>query len=956
MNSRTWGLSRSYSASFGAAIITVLILGPGVATGQQDADFVEAEEAGVEEIIVTGSRLRRRDFNAPSPITSIDQEQLRNSGQPNIEAALNQMPQITPSTSRATNNGATGGAHINLRGLGVGRTLVMLNGRRMSPSGIGSAVDVNNLPQVLINRVEIITGGATTVYGSDAVSGVVNYITRNDFDGFGLDATAYVTERGDANTYDINLTYGHNFSSGRGNITAYAAYLDRGELLADQRELTSEPWFDFWDSDELIQGGSTRVPEGAVVFPEFDYGNGPAWTIFDPDGNPRELILPDDTYNWAPWNYIQTPLERYSAGFFLNYELTDRVELYAEAAYTSNRHRTVLAPVPASDFFAFNLDSPVMTPATQQLFSTFVPLGPNLVGAVFRRRLEEFGPRIIEREKDYMRIVTGLRGEIWSGWDFDAWVIYTDADEPEILHNDGSRSRFQQGLLVDPVTGQCFDPSNGCVPLNVFGLGNLSQEGIDFLRVPPLYNATTREQMLASGYVRGALFDIWDGPVESAFGIEWRRDDGHFEVDDQLWSGDTLAFNPESPVVGAEEVYEVFGELLIPLADTRPFAEYLGLELGGRISEYKKAGDSTTWKVGLDWRPIESLRFRGMFQRSVRAPNLLEAFQEQFFNEFTVGEDPTDDPCSAVSNPVAAGNVEKCIATGLPADQIGIYNATAQEVREYFGGNPDLDPEEADTLTLGLVISPTAIPNLQLSIDYFDLQVDGSIGDLNVFDACFDEANTTAEFCNLMSRDPVTLNVVETQSTKINRGVMRTTGFDTQLSIGFELPGSLAIGDSFADLDIRVTWTHLLELSRQETQFGSELDCAGYYGWPCDDQFGETFPSDRVTTNFVYSTENFAANLTWQWIGKSDNAAPLGSAGFGFPDPILVIPYVKAKNLLDLGLSYRFSDNIEAYLTIANLLDEDAPLMADAVFDQNTDTSMYDIYGRAYTLGFSLNY
>ena len=335
---------RSRPISAGACALAVTWLAGAVFAQDQDAEYddADAEEVGVEEIIVTGSRLRRRDFNAPSPITSVDQEQLRNSGQANVEAALNQMPQVTPSINRSTNNGSTGGAHINLRGFGIQRTLVMLNGRRLSPSGIGSAVDVNNLPQALIDRVEIITGGATTVYGSDAVSGVINFITRTDFDGFGLDATAYMTESGDSNTYDINLTYGHNFSNGRGNITAYLGYLDREELLADERELTSVPWSEDWDTGELEQSGSTRVPEGAVVFPSYDYGAGPGRTIFDANGDPRELISPDDLYNWAPWNYIQTPLERYTGGFFLNYELTENVELYMEGSYTENRHRSVL--------------------------------------------------------------------------------------------------------------------------------------------------------------------------------------------------------------------------------------------------------------------------------------------------------------------------------------------------------------------------------------------------------------------------------------------------------------------------------------------------------------------------------------------------------------------------------------------------------------------------------------
>jgi len=914
------------------------------------------EEIGVEEIIVTGSRLRRRDFNAPSPIASVDQAQIANSGQPNLEAALNQLPQVAPSRNRSTNNGSNGTAEINLRGFGAGRTLVMLNGRRVAASGIGSAVDINNLPQVLIDRVEIITGGATTVYGSDAVSGVVNFVTRNDFDGFGIDASAYMTERGDSNTYDINLTYGHNFQNGRGNLTVFAAYLDREELLADQRELTSVPWMDTWEG-ELVEGGSSRIPEGAVFFPDYDFGNGPSRVTFDPDGNAREFIDPDDRYNYAPWNYIQTPLERQTAGFFFNYDLSDRTELYMEGAYTRNRHRAVLAPTPAGGFFEFNTDSPVMTPFTQQVFSTFVPAGPNRVEAFFARRLEELGPRIIENQKDNIRIVTGLRGDAWGDWEFDAWLTYTDSDEPEILLNDGSRSRFQQGLLVDPNTGQCFDSSNGCVPLNVFGAGNLSSEAVDFIRVRPLTNQTTREQMLASAFVRGKLFDTWDGPVESAFGIEWRRDDGTYSADEQLFTGDTLAFNPDASVAGAEEVTEVYGEMLIPLADTRPFADFLALELGARLSDYKHAGTSNTWKVGIDWRLTGSVRIRSMFQRSVRAPNLLEAFQEEAADNSVFAEEPMDDPCSAVSNPAAAGNVDKCIATGLPAGQIGVFNASPIDASYVFGGNPDLAPEEADTLTIGFVIAPESLPNFQLAVDYFDLQVEGGIGDLDAVSACFDSANTGDLFCDRITRDSLSFNVSEVRETNINRGLLKTTGFDTQLNYSFELPGGLAIGDSFADLDINLIWTHVTENSGQDTQFSNSIDCVGYYGWPCGDIINTwTIPSDRVTTNFSYASGDLIANLTWRWIDKMKNAAPFRSGDFGYPDPDLAIPSVKAKSYLDLGFTYRFSDNIEASLRIANLMDTEAPNMADSGPDQNTDMSMYDIYGRSYTLAFSLNY
>ncbi|NIP18242.1 MAG: TonB-dependent receptor plug domain-containing protein, partial [Xanthomonadales bacterium] len=245
-------------------------------------------EEAIEEVIVIGSRLRRRDYSSASPVVTIDREALEFTGQETLETALSQMPQFSPDFDRTANNPGNGRAQINLRGLGSHRTLVMLNGRRLGPSGIGTAVDVNNLPQALIKSAEIITGGASSVYGSDAVAGIVNFTIRDDFDGLGLDLSTYVTEEGDSNIHDLSLAYGHNFANGRGNITVFAGYYDREETYADAREFTSVPWWDSMWTGEITQGGSPRVPQGLLTFPFVDYGDGGSWTIFDGDGNPRE--------------------------------------------------------------------------------------------------------------------------------------------------------------------------------------------------------------------------------------------------------------------------------------------------------------------------------------------------------------------------------------------------------------------------------------------------------------------------------------------------------------------------------------------------------------------------------------------------------------------------------------------------------------------------------------------
>lgn len=836
----------------------------------------------------------------------------------------------------------------------------MLNGRRLAASGIGSSVDVNTLPQSLIERVEIITGGATTVYGSDAVAGVVNFVTRTDFEGFGLDTSAYATEKGDSTIYDINVTYGHQFANGRGGLTVFGGYYDREPLFQGEREFTQFAWFDTWEG-ELVQGGSPATPEATIFSPRIDFGNGPARTIFDQNGDPREFIEPDDLYNYAPVNYLQTPLTRYSGGAFFNYDLTNKVEAYTELTYTRNESRQNLAPVPIFAFLDVNLDNPTLTPATQQLFAdNLFPAGPNMVAGFFGRRMLETGARIFQNKSDYSRLAAGLRGELSENWDFDAWVIYNKADQNTLQLNGISFSRFQQGLLVDPLTGQCFDPANGCVPVNMFGENNMSPEAAAFVKSRPLNNSTSRTQKIVSAFIRGELFSTWAGPVNTAFGVEWRSDEGSFKADELIFAGDILGYNSDAPVNGTEEVSELYAEAIVPLAEGAAFADYLALELGARYSDYTNAGAVNSYKAGFEWLPNQSIRVRGMFQRSVRAPNLFDAFQEQFVGRIApfVGRSSTQDPCSASANPVASGNAEKCVLTGLPASEIGTFEAAVGVPTTFIeGGNPELTPEVAETYTIGAVFTLAALPNLQFSVDYFDLRVEDTIGDLAADVACFDPANTSGEFCDSFSRDQVTYNIVEVTEPKVNKGVLKTSGIDTQVNWSTELPSALAFGNNSADLVVDLIWTHMLENAYQETSFGTVFDCAGMFGWPCNaGKHGTTYPSDRVTSNFNYMSGHFNVFLNWRWIGGTDNAAPFLSANFGFPDPDLAVPKVGSKNYFDLGFGYRFSENIVTRLAIANLTDTSPAFMADAAKATNTDAAMYDLFGRSYTLSLSLQY
>jgi outer membrane receptor protein involved in Fe transport len=955
--------ARSVRVATLVSAIAVSILSQG-ALSAQTADEDSADET-IEEIIVVGSRLRRRDYNSPSPIATVDREDLYAAGQGTLETTLSQMPQFTPSFDRTANNPGNGRAYVNLRGLGPGRTLVMLNGRRLAPSGIGTEVDLNNLPQALIQSVEIITGGASAVYGSDAVSGVVNFTLRQDFDGFGLDASIYGTEEGDSRIHDLNMVYGHNFANGHGNVTVFGGYYDREETYADAREFTSVPLRDIFFEGQIVETGSPRVPDGSMWVPAVDWGNGPADTIFDPDGNPREFISPDDLYNFAPANFLQLPLRRYNFGMYANYDLTDRSEIYGEASYSRSDVDLISAPVPAAEILEINFDNPVLTPATRQLFVDNLFPGEDGTGlGFFVRRFEEFGSRISEVASDYTRLLVGIRGDITSDWEFDTWVTFTRNDEDDDFLNDGSLSRWQQGLLIDPETGQCFDSSGGCVPVDVFGAGNLSTEAVQFLRLPPLRNVTTRDQVMLSAFVRGRLADTWAGPVETAVGAEWRRDDGSFTVDPFVATGDSMAvaaqFDSQRDVIGVERVAEVYAEMLVPLAEELPLADYLAVEFGGRYSRYDNAGSAESYKAGLQWSPVPSLMFRGMFQRSVRAPNLREAFEEQVVVvDSLVVDDPTADPCSASADPVETGNVDKCIVTGLSADQVGVFEAGLFPARFVSGGNPDLESEQADTLTLGVVITPEAIPNLQVSVDYFEIDLAGEIGALNAIDACFDIANVDALYCDQISRDQGSYNVNEVLEFNVNRGALKSSGFDTQLSVSWELPSLLAIGSAGASLTAHVFWSHLRELLSQETPFSSVVDCAGTFGRPCRDRIdGMTWPTDRVMTRLRYDAGDLSAYINWRWIGKTDNGVYELAKLFGVPVEAVdtAIPYASSKDYIDLGFAYQFGDHVTAGLTVANVTATDPPLMAHWVWDKNTDTRMYDIFGRSYTVSVSVVY
>ncbi len=549
--------------------LSVCLFQPSGNAADDDLTSSDLQQDEIEEIVVTGSRIKRRDFITPSPLTTIDRDDIGFAGQATIEETLNQMPQVSPSFGRASNNPGTGTAAIDLRGLGPGRTLTLLNGRRVGGTFTGSAVDLNNIPQFLIERVEIITGGTSAVYGSDAIAGVVNFITRDDYKGFGVEASMSMAEPGDAETYDINVAYGLDFADGRGNVTLFGNYCDRKPLLAGDREFTATPYWDDWEGN-LVESGSSRVPAGIIYWPYADLGSGLVEVTFNPDGTPREFSWDDDLYNYAPVNYLQVPLERHSFGLMAMFDLSDRVQAYLETTFSRNEPELNLAPVPAQLSVGINLDNPVLTPEARQVFTDYDGCDTNLACVTLGTRLLEVGPRYSRFETETTRIVAGVRGELRDDWEYDAWVVYGNQTSESLLLNAASRSRIQQGLLVDPITNECFDPSGGCVPLKMFGEGNLSSAGADFIRVPPLRNFDDRIDKMASVFVTGSPANTWAGPIDVALGVEWRTVDASYKPDTSIDPNDTLAWDPGVGIDGSDEVFEVYSEAIISWPKTLP--------------------------------------------------------------------------------------------------------------------------------------------------------------------------------------------------------------------------------------------------------------------------------------------------------------------------------------------------------------------------------------------------
>ncbi len=970
----------------------------------QTAANPAAKEA--EVVVVTGTRIRRPNTESTSPISTVGAADLQRDNIVNVESQLRILPQFVSGRSQFDNNsgnGTPGTATVNLRALGTERTLVLMDGKRMTPFGATGVVDINQVPLALIERVDVVTGGASAVYGSDAVAGVVNFVLKQNFEGIQFDATANQYGEGDGLTQQFQGTMGTNFADDRGNIAMSIGYTKREAVFQGDRAYSTYN-LDPSKYGIAITDPSRRIGSSNAAATRFAFTGAPGTAFtgnrwFAPDGSiVTSAGLPTGTgglrnssFNYNPQNYFQTPQERYQATAIGRYQINDAVEAYARAMFVSSDVPTQLAPSAyfggSTTDFRVNLDNPFLSAAARQTligyYNALNPTAPYNPAAApgsqtvpvagIRRRFIELGPRNGVGTSDTFQIMGGFRGDLAMGWSWDVSGSFGQSRLLSGTTGDVSVARARQALLAvsSPNGPVCVNPTGGCVPINIFsgaggvdpstGLpatGVLTPAAIAFVAADYFAKQQTNQKVMTAS-LSGGLGENVKSPfaateISIALGAEYRRDDFEFQPDDLTRVGGAMGQGGTSPPqIGSSTVKELFGEVSIPLIEDKPFAQNLGLELGVRATNSNTAGDFSSWKAGGDWSPVSGIRVRAMLQRAVRAPNLDELFAPNASGLTGL----TVDPCQGAA-PVTNSTLRQiCLSQGAPASRIGLIDPPAAgQAASVVGGaisvGSSLEPEKADTLTVGFVVTPSIVPGLTASVDYYNIDIAGAIDTTPtqfIIDNCF--VNNQANFCALITRNPVTGNLegndIGVKLSPGNIGALVTRGIDYTVSYTFDLDGMPLLGDSKLRFDL--LGTHYLESSNQPVPGADTVECAGKYGSFC----GEPTPTDKFTLRAGLTFGDADVSLAWRRIGE----VKVDSESVDFYE----VESIDAFNYFDLAVRYELTSAISLSASVTNLLEEEPPLVGDlAVNGVNTSmgtfANTYDPLGRVFGIGLSAKF
>jgi iron complex outermembrane receptor protein len=961
-----------------------MICGATVLAGGQA--FAQDQGTQVEEFVVTGSRIPQPNLTSTSPITVIGDQEAKLQGTTNVETLINNLPQAFADFTSTASNGASGTATVNLRGLGSQRTLVLVDGKRLMPADPKLPVaDLNTIPAALVDHVEVVTGGASAVYGSDALAGVVNFVMKKDFEGVRIDAQYGFFQHNQHNdevqaaelrkgiaipedfsggaTWDVTAIIGVNSPDGKGNATVYAGYRHMDAVRQDKYDYTA---------CSLNTGGALNDIHNCAGssnynrFDSLDVG-GSYFALPDRTFRPRNGAT--DFFNFAPDNYLQRPDERYTLGGFAHYEINPMFDVYTDVMFSDDH---TLAQIAASGIFLgsgtnnglqnVNCDNPLLSAQQSGIIGCGTVLGATDDAHVeIGRRNIEGGPRIDDLRHTAYRIDLGTRGDLGHGWSYDVYGQYGLTLFSENYSNEFSKQRVQNALEVvtdtragSPTAGQPIckvtlsgqDPS--CVPLDIFGgLGALTPDMLNYVQAQGFQSGYTEEQVV-SGSLTGDLGQYgFKSPMATdgvgiALGAEYRREalqlqtSRDFQINDLYGQGSATLPVPLSSF----DVKEFYGEIRIPLVQDAPFAKLLQFEGGYRHSDYSSVGGTDAFKLAGDWQPIDDIRIRASYQRAVRAPTVLESFSPNNNVLFSF-----NDPCGSAMSLTLA----QCQNTGLAAAQYGspFLDCPAAQCKNVVGGNANLKPETSTTKTIGVVFTPTFFRGFNMSIDYFDIRVNNFIGAYGAT-FIFNQCATTGDpfYCSLVNRDAngtIFSDAASLVNTTKNTGFLSTKGVDVEVNYRTSF-SDMGMGD-YGGLSFNFVGTYLDSLLSESVPANlpgggaaSDLECAGYFGVVC----GFPNPKWRSKMRVTWSSPwGVALSVNWRYLSgtKLDiNAcanetaatctginANLAAYGAGVNDRIDA--KIKAYSYFDLSGTWTVRDGTTLRFGVNNVFDKDPPIV-----------------------------
>ena len=976
---------------------------------QAEADpSPDAQDPDGGAIVVTGSRIARPDLTSTSPLAVVQDEEFTLSGAVNVEQVINTLPQVIPGATSFSNNPGGGVATLNLRGLGSQRNLVLVNGRRYIFFDTNQTVDLNTIPQFLIDRVDVVTGGASAVYGSDALVGVINFRLRSDLDGVIAGAQYNITEEGDGRRYNAYMALGSQFADGRGHVAIYGEYYNRGSIFQGDRDFSFFALNDgagetgqtarFGEAAPgLVPGGSAGVPQGRIVaastlaigpgascggtgnpprnagcFPIAEGTNFPgAGAFFGTPGSSVPYTGGPQAYNYAPANYLMVPQERWTLGGYGEYEVAEGINAYGEVAFINNRVENELAATPLTQNVNFSLAAiqPLLSAADfaqvtlianrQQAAiaaaaaagvanpfgsqttgsTTITPLAPGEVRLQVNTRTTSIGPRNVSDDRNAFRVLTGVRGDLTDSLTYDAYYMYARTRNASIQEGNVSRSAFTR-LAAN---GTC----------NPFGDQLLSDDCVSQISILA-QNQDISVLQVAQASVSGPLYQIgWaNSPIAFAAGVEYRSMAGEFIPDTALSSGDVVGFNAGQPTEGRYNAREAFGELIVPIISEN-FVHRLELNGAARYSDYSldAVGGVWTYAGGVKFAPIRDIEFRGQYQRAIRAPNV-----QELFGGLSVGFPPATDPCSS-RTPVADRTQtlrDLCIATGVPATSV--FQAFIQpndQIQGAFGGNPNLEEEVADTFTVGAVFSPRFIPRLNITVDYYDIEIDNAIataggGVNNILNLCYNVIqDANGSICGLISRDAqgiISGPPFVVSANNANLASLTTSGVDFQVDysqpLGFSLMGGEQSRLSFfflGNYSDENDFTPLVDLPEDV------VECAGRFGLNC----GNPTPRWKWSSRLTWLDGPVTTTVRWRHVGKSRDDDD---------DTDFIIERIRAYDLFDLAFAFNVNDNFTLNMGVNNIADKKPPIIGSNQEQANTYPGTYDVIGRDFFISANLRF